>query len=181
MRIRTLALAAVALALALAACGGGDDEEAVEAVTEAATEAAGTLTEAAESVTEEAGSVTEEAGSVAEDVAGGIEVTLNEQNESGQSGTATLALNEDGTLHVSIALSPASEEPQPAHIHEGTCADLTPEPAFPLENVVDGQSETDVEVSPEELAVAPYAINVHKSEAEADVYVACGDITDVTP
>jgi ABC-type glycerol-3-phosphate transport system substrate-binding protein len=177
MRVRALALATVALALALAACGGGDEEEAVEA----ATEAAGSLTEAAGTLTEEAGSVTEEAGSVAEDVAGGIEVTLNEQNASGQSGTATLTATDDGTLHVSIALSGGGADPQPAHIHEGTCADLNPEPAFPLENVADGQSETDVEVSLEDLAVTSYAINVHKSESEADVYVACGDITDIAP
>jgi CHRD domain len=170
MRVRALVLGIIALALAFAACGGGDEEGAVQA----ATEAAGTLTEAA-------GSVTEEAGSVAEEAAVGIEVTLNEQNESGQSGTATLTAGDDGTLHVSIALSGGSADPQPAHIHEGTCADLNPEPAFPLESVVDGQSESDVEVSPEDLALTPYAINVHKSETEADVYVACGDITDIAP
>jgi ABC-type glycerol-3-phosphate transport system substrate-binding protein len=169
MKVHALVLGIVALAVALAACGGGDEEDAVEA----ATEAAATLTEAA-------GSVTEQAGSVAEDAAGGIEVTLNEQNESGQTGTATLTAG-DGTLHVSIALSGGSPDPQPAHIHEGTCADLDPEPAFPLESVVDGQSVSDVEVSPEDLALTPYAINVHKSETEADVYVACGDITDIAP
>jgi hypothetical protein len=170
MRFRTLALASVGLALAFAGCGGGDAEDAVEA----ATEAAGTLTEAA-------GSVTEEAGSVAEDVAGGIEVTLNEQNGSGQSGTATLSAGDDGTLRVSVSLSGGGADPQPAHIHEGTCADLNPEPAFPLESVVEGQSESDVDVSLEDLALTPYAINVHKSEAEADVYVACGDIADIAP
>ena len=72
-------------------------------------------------------------------------------------------------------------DPQPAHIHETTCADLNPEPVFPLESVVEGQSESDVDVSLEDLALTPYAINVHKSEAEADVYVACGDITDIAP
>jgi CHRD domain len=177
MRVRGLSLGIVVLALVLAGCGGDDGDEAVEA----ATEAIETLTEAAGSVTEEAASVTEEAGSVAEDVAGGIEVTLNEQNASGQSGTATLTVGGDGTLHVSIALSGGNTDPQPAHIHEGTCADLNPQPAFPLENVVSGQSESDVEVSLQDLALTPYAINVHKSEAEADVYVACGDITDISP
>jgi hypothetical protein len=46
---------------------------------------------------------------------------------------------------------------------------------------VDGSSETDVQLSLGELALGSYAINVHKSEAEADTYVACGDITDVSP
>ena len=31
----------------------------------------------------------------------------------------------------------------PAHVHPGTCADLTPQPKFPLENVRDGRSTTD--------------------------------------
>ena len=90
-------------------------------------------------------------------------------------------MNDDGSLHVSIQLSGGSAEPQPAHIHEGSCADLNPQPAFPLTNVVDGSSETDVQLSLDELALESYAINVHKSEAEADTYVACGDITDVSP
>jgi hypothetical protein len=76
-----------------------------------------------------------------------------------------------------MELSPSGEEPQPAHIHEGTCADLNPDPAFPLTDVVDGGSETDVDVSLEELSLSDYAVNVHESAAEADVYVACGDIT----
>ena len=76
-------------------------------------------------------------------------------------------------------LSPASSEAQPAHIHKGTCDNLDPNPAFPLENVVDGKSETDVDVSLDDLALSSYAVNVHKSQDEADVYVACGDITNV--
>lgn len=169
MRARLVALAFVVLLLVLTGCGGSDEEDAVEAATQAAS-----------AVTEAAGSVTEEAASVAEDVAGGIDVTLNEQNASGQSGTATLTRGEGGTLHVAISISGGTADQQPAHIHEGTCADLNPTPAFPLESV-NGQSESDVEVSLEDLALTPYAINVHKSEAEADVYVACGDITDIAP
>ena len=43
---------------------------------------------------------------------------------------------------------------------------------------MNGTSESDVDVSLQDLldAVDGYAINVHKSDAEADVYVACGDI-----
>ena len=174
LRVCVLILAAVGFALAVAGCGGGDDEDAVEAATEA-------LTEAESVVTEAAGSVTEQAGSVGEDLSGGLEVTLNEQNGSGQSGTATLTPGDDGALHVSISVSGGGSDPQPAHIHEGTCDDLNPTPAFPLESVVNGESESDVDVSIDDLALTPYAINVHKSDAEADVYVACGDITDLSP
>ncbi len=152
-------------ALAFAACGGSDTS---------ADEVQATVTEAV-------ASVTESAGSVAEDLSNGVDVALQEQNGSGQSGTATLTVNDDGSLHVAIQLSGGSAEPQPAHIHEGSCADLNPQPAFPLTNVVDGSSETDVQLSLDELALGSYAINVHESEAEADTYVACGDITDVSP
>ena len=50
----------------------------------------------------------------------GVQVELAEQNASGQSGTATLSLGADGTVHVAIELSTPPADPQPAHIHEGT-------------------------------------------------------------
>ena len=66
-----------------------------------------------------------------------------EQNASGQSGTATPSPNDDGTVHVSLEISNPPAEAQPAHIHQGTCAELNPTPAFPLESVVNGTSETE--------------------------------------
>jgi hypothetical protein len=87
-----------------------------------------------------AGAIDTVTGAVGEAVEDIQTVELSEQNGSGQSGTATLTANDDGTVHVSIELSPPGEEPQPAHIHEGTCADLNPEPAFPLDDVVNGAS-----------------------------------------
>lgn len=163
-RAGLLAFAVVLFAIGVASCGGSDTES-VEAT-----------------VTEAAGDVTEAAGSIAEDVAGGVEVALSEQNGSGESGTATLSVNDDGSLHVVLALTGgAADVEQPAHIHAGTCAELDPQPAFPLANVLNGSSETDVQVTVDELAAGSYAINVHKSEAEAETYVACGDITDISP
>jgi hypothetical protein len=108
-------------------------------------------------------------------------VTLMEQNDSGQSGTATFSLSEDNTtLTVEINLSNGTAEPQPAHIHAGSCADLDPKPFYPLTNVVNGKSVT--VITEADLADLDYevsnqfAVNVHKSAAEASVYVACGDI-----
>ncbi len=111
------------------------------------------------------------------EAAGGDEVTveLAEENGSGQSGTATLVPEGDGT-RVTIELSNAPGEAQPAHIHPGTCADLDPKPAHPLEDVMGGSSESMEQVTLEELQNGDFAINVHKSAAEADVYVACGAI-----
>ncbi len=43
--------------------------------------------------------------------------------------------------------------------------------------MVNGVSETTVPTSLAELRSKPYAINVHKSAQEVQVYVACGNIT----
>jgi hypothetical protein len=87
----------------------------------------------------------------------------------------------------------------PAHIHKGSCADLDPNPAFPLDNVgprlkddelpppedVKGSmtvapvevSETeDVEVKFDDLFTEAYAINLHESDQNVQNYIACGDI-----
>ena len=109
---------------------------------------------------------------------GGSEVLIDilEQNGSGQSGTATLTREGDGTLVVIETLSPFGREHQPAHIHKGTCADLDPEPAFPLPDLVDGVAGDTVAISLDELREGGYAINIHRSQQQAGLYVACGDI-----
>lgn len=142
----TLALLVlVALAIPVAGCGG-DDEEAAETPT--ATEG-----EAGESVM----------------------IELAEQNGSGESGTATLEAVSSGMVRVTIELENAPAEPQPAHIHSGSCAELG-DVVYPLTNVEGGSSETDVAVSLEELQGGEFAVNVHQSEADIGTYVACGDI-----
>ncbi|HKP54445.1 MAG TPA: hypothetical protein VJ183_17550 [Chloroflexia bacterium] len=104
-------------------------------------------------------------------------VTLTEQNGSGQNGMAELTDMGDGTTMVVVEVtSNGTMDPQPAHIHEGTCANLNPKPAFPLSSVVDGRSETIVPVDIHELTDEPYAINIHKSATEAAIYTSCGDI-----
>ena len=166
--------------MALVGCGGDDAEEAVEEAATVAESVAEDAEEAVDAATGEAAEAVEDATETAGDIVSEAEVSidLSEQNASGQSGTATLSPNDDGTVHVSLEISNPPAEAQPAHIHQGTCAELDPTPAFPLESVVNGTSESDVDVSLQDLldAVDGYAINVHKSDAEADVYVACGDI-----
>src|SRR5438046_8813539 len=102
---------------------------------------------------------------------------LNEQNGAGESGTATLTDMGNGQTHVVVTLSNAPAVTQPAHIHKGTCANLDPTPTYPLTSVTNGQSDTMVPVSLMTLTSGTFAINVHKSAAEANIYVACGDIT----
>jgi hypothetical protein len=104
-------------------------------------------------------------------------VDLSEQNGSGESGTATLTAEGDNKTKVVISLDGApAGTPQPAHIHEGSCANLDPTPKYGLENVVDGKSTTEVDEPLDELRAEDYAINVHKSGTDLKTYVACGDI-----
>ena len=67
-------------------------------------------------------------------------------------------------------------DPMPTHIHEGTCDNLTAEPAYGLPNVVDGRSESTVDVSLETLTASDYAINLHMSDDDLTTYTSCGDI-----
>jgi Cu/Zn superoxide dismutase len=105
-----------------------------------------------------------------------VTVRLAQQNKSGETGTARLTAQGDQTK-VEISLKGAPKGvPQPAHIHEGTCAKLDPKPKQGLENVVDGKSTTTVPVKLDELLKGRNAINVHKSTDDIKTYVACGNI-----
>lgn len=104
-----------------------------------------------------------------------LTINIHEQNGSGESGTATLT-QEGADVKVVIALKGAPATAQPAHIHDGTCADLKGV-AYPLSNVVNGSSTTTVKaVTIDKLLGGKYAINVHESAANLGKYVACGEI-----
>lgn len=104
-----------------------------------------------------------------------VTVSLGEQNGSSQSGTATLTDMGDSTTVV-VTISNGTSEPQPAHIHPGSCANLNPKPLYPLKSLVNGTSETTVPAKLSEIANGSMAINVHKSGTEVATYVSCGDI-----
>lgn len=106
-----------------------------------------------------------------------LEIALDELDGSGISGTATLVTDEDGNTTVTLAVDGATGG-HPAHIHEGTCDALEPNPQYPLNDVdEDGASETTVEgVTLDDLTASPHAINLHLSLDEIGVYVACGNI-----
>jgi hypothetical protein len=104
-------------------------------------------------------------------------VTLSEQNGSGESGTATLTKEGDKTKVVlELQGSPAMAEPQPAHIHTGSCAMLDPTPKYALADVKDGKSTTTVDAKLDDLRNGAFSINVHQSAADIQTYVACGDV-----
>jgi hypothetical protein len=104
-----------------------------------------------------------------------VTVELAAVGDSGQTGTATLTAEGEQT-HVVVEVPDPVSDSQPAHIHDGTCDDLTPEPAFGLPNVVDGRSETTVAEPLEELIDEPYAINLHMSDSDLTTYTSCGNI-----
>lgn len=102
-------------------------------------------------------------------------VTLLEQNKSKQAGIATIT-ELGNKVSVKLQIAGASSSAEPAHIHLGKC----PKPSevkYPLTDVVGGISETMLDVSMSTLkSMLPLAINVHKSKAEIQTYVACGDL-----
>jgi len=105
-----------------------------------------------------------------------LTIHLEAQNNSGETGTATLTPEGKKTkVVIELSNTPAGVA-QPAHIHEGTCAKLDKAPKWKLEAVKNGKSTTMVPASLQTILKDKTAINVHKSPDEIQVYVACGDI-----
>ena len=105
-----------------------------------------------------------------------LTIPIAAQNNSGETGTATLTqAGPDLTVVIALKGAPATTA-QPAHIHTGTCANLGGV-VYPLTNVVNGSSTTTVKgLTIDKLLGASYAINVHASADNIGKYVACGKI-----
>ena len=108
-----------------------------------------------------------------------ITVKLEAQNNSGQTGTATLFPEGEKTRVVIELLNAPAGAAQPAHIHLGRCDNLDKAPKWPLEAVKNGRSITVVAASLDAILKDKVAINVHKSAAEVQTYVSCGNIIGV--
>ena len=100
---------------------------------------------------------------------------LAAQNASGEKGTVSLTADGDKTI-VTVALTGAPAEAQPAHIHTGTCANLNPAPKYPLTSLTNGKSTTTIAAPLASLTGGGFAVNVHKSADDLKDYVACGDL-----
>ncbi|MEZ4563487.1 MAG: DUF4331 domain-containing protein [Thermomicrobiales bacterium] len=104
-----------------------------------------------------------------------LTVPLNELGGSGLSGEATLTETADGTMVSLMVDGPAGDNP--VHVHFGACDNLG-EVAVALTNIdANGESETVIPLTLDELTGEPYAINAHESAENIANYVACGDIT----
>ena len=108
-------------------------------------------------------------------------LTLRTLNESGVTGSVTLTELTDGQTRVTVEVDPAGHPNMPAHIHPGTCAELIPQPKYPLQSVIDGESTTEVAASLEELLADSVALNLHASNSEMDVYTACIELGTAPP
>ncbi len=96
-------------------------------------------------------------------------------DDSGYHGKAHLKDMGDGMTHVKVHIEGMSEDmSMPAHIHMGTMEEYGP-PKYALNNVENGMSESEVEVSIEELTSEEHVIAVHMSDEDLTV-VAVGDI-----
>ncbi len=100
---------------------------------------------------------------------------LFEQNGSGQTGTATFTALGEGRTRIVLELTNPPAEPQPAHVHSGSCEDLGP-PVVGLTDVEDGRSVTETDTPLDELEGRDLVIHAHKSEAVFDVSIACAPV-----
>lgn len=101
-----------------------------------------------------------------------LTIQLGTMNDSGVTGTVTLISLGDRT-QVDVDVDPAGHPDMPSHIHPGSCENLVPQPKYPLQNVVDGQSSTVVPASLSELLAGDLAINLHHSNDDMGTYIAC--------
>jgi hypothetical protein len=103
-------------------------------------------------------------------------LSLETLNGSGVTGSVTLTAIEEARTMVVVEVDPAGHPDMPAHIHPGTCAELVPQPRYPLANVVDGRSTTEVNASLDELLAGDVALNLHASNQEMQLYTACVEL-----
>ena len=103
-------------------------------------------------------------------------VTLGTLNDSGVAGTVVLADVGGGLTRVDVSVSPGNNSDMPAHIHPGSCAELVPQPKYPLQNVKNGVSTTVVPAPLAELVAGDLAVNLHRSNDDLGTYTACADM-----
>src|ERR1700677_672335 len=112
-------------------------------------------------------------------VAAPVVVHLSPQNGSGETATATLTQVGANTV-VNVTTKGGPANPQPIHIHKGTCAKLNPVPFYPLTTVQGGKSLTTLKgVSLMSLQNGNFAINIHHSTSDIPTYYACGNIANM--
>ena len=103
-------------------------------------------------------------------------VNLQGRNESGVTGTVTIVDLGNSRSRIDIKVDAAGHLDMPAHVHPGTCANLIPQPKYPLTNVQNGISTTVVPASYAELTGGNLTVTLHLSNTEMKITTACGDL-----
>ena len=103
-------------------------------------------------------------------------IELKTLNASGVSGQAVLTDLGNGRTRVDIQVKAAGHPDMPSHVHPGTCANLVPQPRYPLESVKQGSASTEIPVGLAELLQQSAVVMTHKSNDEMAVYTSCGEI-----
>ena len=122
------------------------------------------------------GSVYTNCGNIPAD-AESVTIALGAQNDSGQSGLATLTAR-GTTTEIVAFLSPGALESQLMHIHSGQCgADTLGGVVHPLTSFIGGfgPSVTTVNAPLNSVRTGDFAINIHQA-GKPSVYTACGNI-----
>jgi hypothetical protein len=120
----------------------------------------------------------DDGGGAAEGGVAGSEAAVAMQgvNNSGEFGTTSLFAEGDKTRVLVDTQGPFDREfEQPAEIVKGECPEPTGEPAFKLNVLQDGVSETTVDASLDELRAGGYVIIVRKAKTD-DTITECGSI-----
>ena len=105
-----------------------------------------------------------------------VTISLGPGRDADQAGNAQVSRYTEGRTIVDLEIqSGPAGMLQPVHIHDGSCPDVGAV-AFPLQDVLAGRSVTVLDVPFDDLRTGSFAINVHQSQDELGVYVACGDI-----
>jgi hypothetical protein len=114
-----------------------------------------------------------------------LKVTMNPDNNSGQSGFAVLTDRGSKGIGVIVETSaPDFDGPQLAHIHKGNCGEVGEKIGFldPLVSLAPGKPgrygttrDPLTSVTFEMLSQGEWALNVHDSR-DSNIYVSCGEI-----
>jgi hypothetical protein len=103
-------------------------------------------------------------------------------DNSGVSGTVTLT-EEAGKLRVDVRATGTGTTPRPAHIHPSSCSatmdevdESTAPPEYALTTLTNGSSTTLLDVPLSEILKTPHSVEVHVSETEENVDIACADL-----